>query len=133
MSVRVSSRAFKSIADKLDSDLQLAMIFLTVVESSLESIIPLGGSAGQLDIVERDYLDSSSLGISVVNICTASGIARTTVRRKLRRLFESGMLAESKRTRGVYVPISVLARCQNFIPRFVFDALRVRSAANSAA
>jgi len=65
MSVRVSSRAFKSIADKLDSDLQLAMIFLTVVESSLESIIPLGGLAGQLDIVERDYLDSSGATLTL--------------------------------------------------------------------
>jgi hypothetical protein len=107
-SIRQLTRTMRRFAELLNFDYDTVMIFFIVAESCFQSIIPLGGAAADAASVERAYLDSLSLGLSILNIGEASGIPRETVRRKVKTLIDRGLLATLDKGRGIYVPLSAL-------------------------
>ena len=106
--VRQFTRTMRRFADLLDYDYDMVMIFFAVVESCFQSIIPLGGATADRAALEAAYLDSMSIGLTILAIGEASGIPRETVRRKVKRLTETGYLATLPHNKNIYVPLSTL-------------------------
>jgi hypothetical protein len=107
-SVRQFTRTMRRFAEVLDYDYDLIMIFFVVVETSLQSIMPLAGSNLDKSVLEKAYTDSLSLGVTLFSIGDATGIPRETVRRKVKTLVDMGYLAFLPRNKNIYVPMSAL-------------------------
>jgi hypothetical protein len=111
-SVRQFTRTMRCFAELFDRDYDMVMIFFIVAESCFQSIIPLGGSGADMETIERIYLDSTSLGLSLFIIGEASGIPRETVRRKVKALADMGYLATLEKNKNIYVPISAFLKSE---------------------
>lgn len=107
-SVRQFNRTMRYFAELFDFDYDMVTIFFVVAETCFQSIIPLGGAAADLEAIERIYLDSTSIGLSIFSIGEASGIPRETVRRKVKALTDRGFLAVFEKNKNIYIPISAL-------------------------
>lgn len=107
-SVRQFTRTMRNFAELFERDYDMVMIFFIVAESCFQSIIPLGGAGADPESIERIYLDSTSLGVSLFTIGEASGIPRETVRRKVKTLMDKGYLATFEKTKSIYVPLRAL-------------------------
>ena len=109
-SVRQFTRTMRCFAELFERDYDMVMIFFIVAESCFQSIIPLGGAGADLKAIERIYLDSTSLGLSLFGIGEASGIPRETVRRKVKTLTDMGYLATFEKNKNIYIPLSALLK-----------------------
>jgi hypothetical protein len=109
-SLRLVTRTMRRFAQLLDHDYDMLMIFFIVVESCLQAIIVFGGSNADFVTMEKGYMESVSLGLSVLTIGETTGIPRETVRRKIKMLVDLGLLATSDKSRTVYVPLATLVR-----------------------
>lgn len=109
-SVRQVTRTMRSFAELFDRDYDMVMIFFIVAEACFQSIISLGGAAADREAIERIYLDSNSIGLSIFTIGEASGIPRETVRRKVKALSDMGYLATFERNKNIYIPMSALLK-----------------------
>jgi hypothetical protein len=107
-SLRLMTRTMRRFADRLDDDYDSVMIFFVVLEACFQAIIAFGGSDADLPTIEKAYAESISLGASLFTIGEATGIARETVRRKVKTLIDRGLVTTSDRNKNVYVPVSVL-------------------------
>lgn len=117
-SIRQFTRTTRRFAEIFSHDYEMVMIFFVVVETCFQAILHLGGASSDRKSVEKIYLDSALLGVSIFGIADSSGIPRETVRRKVKAMTELGYLAASEKTKNIYVPLSAL-----FDPQ-ILDAFR---------
>jgi|SRR5580658_4377572 hypothetical protein len=109
-SLRLVTRTMRRFAALLDHDYDMLVIFLIVLESCLQAIMAFGGTKADLETIEKGYLESVSLGLSMLTIAETTGIPRETVRRKINDLVRHDLIAISEKHRTAYVPISALAK-----------------------
>jgi hypothetical protein len=109
-SLRLVTRTMRRFGELLDHDYDMLMIFFIVVESCLQAIIAFGGTNADFETMEKGYMESISLGLSLLTIGETTGIPRETVRRKVKTLVDLNLLAMSEKSRTVYVPLSTLTK-----------------------
>jgi hypothetical protein len=106
--IRQATRTTRQFAEIFAFDYEMVMIFFVVVETCFQAILHLGGASSDRKSIEKIYLDSALLGVSIFGIADATGIPRETVRRKVKAMTDRGQLAASTKTKNVYVPLSAL-------------------------
>jgi len=109
-SVRHLTRALGRFAEVFERDYDTVMIFLVVVEAAFRATFHLAALEEGGQEFRRLYEELGSEGVSLLQIGEASGIARETVRRKVKRLLELKYLATNLKNKNIYLPISTVTR-----------------------
>jgi hypothetical protein len=109
-SIRQITRTLGRFAEVFERDYDTVMIFLVVVEAAFRATFHLAALEEGGDEFRRLYSEVGAEGVSLLQIGEASGIARETVRRKVKRLLDQGFLATNEKNKNVYLPISTVTR-----------------------
>jgi hypothetical protein len=106
--MRQMTRTLRRFAERLDRDYDSVLLFLIVVEDGFRAIFHLAPSMVAGQDFSQLYLDVASEGLSLLQIGESSGIARETVRRKIKQLIDLDYLALNPRNKNVYLPYSTI-------------------------
>lgn len=107
-SMRQMTRTLRRFAERLDQDYDSVLLFLIVVEDGFRAIFHLAPSMVAEQDFHQLYMDVASEGLSLLQIGESSGVARETVRRKIKQLIDLKYLALNPKNKNVYLPYSTI-------------------------